>query len=286
MRLNEESLEALIVKQMVEGGWQEGASTDYEPAYALDLPQLVAFIEATQPDLVDALSLHAESPTRHAFLSRVQGEVTKRGVVEVLRKGIGHNQHHVDFFFPTASIGNPKAAALFAENRFTVSRQVHYSPGEKGLSLDLVASINGLPVLTFELKNNITKQTFDDAVDQYKRDRDPRELIFQFGRCISHFALDDQQARFCTHRRASSRGFCRSTRAGTTEPATRPTLTASRRTTCGVRFSRRRASPTLSRTTPRSLPQRTSGLAVRPRSKSFRATTNSTSYGSFSPTSR
>ncbi len=207
MRLNEESLEALIVKQMVDGGWQEGASTDYEPAYALDLPQLVSFIEATQPDLVDALSLHAESPTRHAFLSRVQGEVTKRGVVEVLRKGIGHNQHHVDFFFPTASIGNPKAAALFAENRFTVTRQVHYSPTDKGLSLDVVASINGLPVFTFELKNNITKQTFDDAVDQYKRDRDPRELIFQFGRCIAHFALDDQQARFCTHLKGKQSWF-------------------------------------------------------------------------------
>ena len=124
MRLNEESLEALIVKQMVDGGWQEGASTDYEPAYALDLPQLVSFIEATQPDLVDALSLHAESPTRHAFLSRVQGEVTKRGVVEVLRKGIGHNQHHVDFFYPTPSVGNAKAVALFAENRFTVTRAV------------------------------------------------------------------------------------------------------------------------------------------------------------------
>ena len=207
MRLNEESLEALIVKQMVDGGWQEGASTDYEPAYALDLPQLVSFIEATQPDLVDALSLHAESPTRHAFLSRVQGEVTKRGVVEVLRKGIGHNQHHVDFFYPTPSVGNAKAVALFAENRFTVTRQVHYSPTDKGLSLDVVASINGLPVFTFELKNNITKQTFDDAVDQYKRDRDPRELICQFGRCIAHFALDDQQARFCTHLKGKQSWF-------------------------------------------------------------------------------
>lgn len=207
MRLNEESLEALMVKQMVEVGWQEGVSTNYEPAYALDLPQLVSFIEATQPDLVDALSLHAESPTRHAFLSRVQGEVTRRGVVEVLRKGIGHNQHHIDFFYPTPSTGNAKAVALFADNRFAVSRQVHYSPTDKGLSLDLVASINGLPVFTFELKNNITKQTVDDAVDQYKRDRDPRELVFQFGRCIAHFALDDQQVRFCTQLKGTQSWF-------------------------------------------------------------------------------
>lgn len=207
MRLNEESLEALMVKQMVEVGWHKGLSTNYEPAYALDLPQLVSFIEATQPDLVDALSLHAESPTRHAFLSRVQGEVTRRGVVEVLRKGIGHNQHHIDFFYPTPSTGNAKAVALFADNRFAVSRQVHYSQTDKGLSLDLVASINGLPVFTFELKNNITKQTVDDAVDQYKRDRDPRELIFQFGRCIAHFALDDQQVRFCTQLKGTQSWF-------------------------------------------------------------------------------
>ena len=70
-----------------------------------------------------------------------------------------------------------------------------------------MAFVNGLPVCTFELKNNITKQTFDDAVEQYKRDRDPRELIFRFGRCIAHFALDDQQVRFCTHLKGKESWF-------------------------------------------------------------------------------
>ena len=59
--------------------------------------------------------------------------------------------------------------------------------------------INGLPIATFELKNRLTKQTVEDAIQQYKRDRDPRELLFQFGRCIVHFAVDDQEVRFCTH---------------------------------------------------------------------------------------
>ena len=207
MRLNEESLETLIVRQMVEGGWEQGAATDYEVAYAIDLPQLTSFIEATQPALVGALSLREATATRHEFLSRLQGEISRNGVVHVLRKGVDHRQHHVDFFFPTPTPGNVTATELFAANRFTVTRQVHYSVTATGLSLDLVAFINGLPVFTFELKNNITKQTFEDAVEQYKRDRDPRELLFQFGRCVAHFALDDQQVRFCTHLKGKQSWF-------------------------------------------------------------------------------
>lgn len=205
--MNEESLETLIVRQMVEGGWAQGAATAYEPAYALDLPQLTAFIEATQPNVAEALSLREATSTRHEFLSRLQGEISRNGVVNVLRKGVDHRQHHVDFFFPPPTPGNARAAELFAANQFTVTRQVHYSVSATGLSLDLVAFLNGLPVLTFELKNNITKQTFDDAVEQYRRDRDPRELLFQFGRCIAHFALDDQQVRFCTHLKGKQSWF-------------------------------------------------------------------------------
>lgn len=207
MRLNEESLETLIVRQMVGGGWAQGVTTDFEPAYAIDLPQLTAFIEATQPDLIEPLSLRNATPTRHEFLARLQGEITKSGIVNLLRKGIDHRQHHVDLFFPTPSAGNVRAVELFAANRFTITRQLHYSATDAGRSLDLAAFVNGLPVFTFELKNNITKQTFDDAVEQYKRDRDPRELIFQFGRCIAHFALDDQQVRFCTHLKGKQSWF-------------------------------------------------------------------------------
>ena len=130
MRLNEESLETLIVRQMVAGGWEQGVATAYEAAYAVDLPQLTAFIEATQPDLVEALSLRDATTTRHEFLSRLQGEITRNGVVNVLRKGVDHRQHHVDLFYPTPSPGNARATELFAANRFTVTRQVHYSVTE------------------------------------------------------------------------------------------------------------------------------------------------------------
>jgi type I restriction enzyme R subunit len=205
--LNEESLETLFVRQLTEAGWSFGAVVDYERGYAIDLYQLAAFLETTQPNLVEALSLREATPTRHQFLSRLQGEISRHGVVHVLRKGIQHCQHHADLYFPAPSRGNEKAAELFASNRFTVTRQVQYSASNAGLALDLALFVNGLPVFTFELKNNITKQTFDDAVEQYKRDRDPREILFQFGRCIAHFGLDDQQVRFCTHLKGKQSWF-------------------------------------------------------------------------------
>jgi type I restriction enzyme R subunit len=90
-----------------------------------------------------------------------------------------------------------QAVARHATNRFSITRQLYFSRENKR-SLDLCAFINGLPVATFELKNSLTKQTVEDAVEQYKRDRDPRETLFQFGRCVVHFAVDDQEVAMCT----------------------------------------------------------------------------------------
>jgi len=206
-RLDEESLEALIVAQMSDDGWIEGAPGDYVASYAIDLRHFAAFIEGTQPDLVEALGLTTETPTRHKFLARLQGEITRRGVVHVLRNGIDHHGRHIDLYYPTPAAGNPKAAELFAANQFVITRQVHHSVSNTGDAVDLIAFVNGLPVFTFELKNNITNQTVEDAVQQYQRDRDPREPLFAFGRTIAHFALDDQRARFCTELKGTSSWF-------------------------------------------------------------------------------
>ncbi len=202
--LNEESLEALIVAQMVGDTaadatrWVEGSAGDYDRAHAVDLAQLRAFLRATQPITAEALELDRDSATRRAFLARLQGEVTKRGGVAALRNGVQHGPHSVDLYYPTPTPGNTRAADRFALNRFTVTRQLHYSPTDTGRALDLVVFVNGLPLLTFELKNSITKQTVEEAVEQYKRDRDPRELLFAFGRCMAHLAVDDHRVRFCT----------------------------------------------------------------------------------------
>lgn len=206
-QLNEENLEALIVDQMTDGGWIEGKPGDFNASYGLNISELAAFVEATQPNLVDPLGLGTDSPARHKFLARLQGEITKRGVVHLLRNGVDHLGHHLDVYYPTPTDGNAKAAELFAANRFVITRQVHHSVSKPGDAIDLVAFANGLPIFTFELKNNITKQTVEDAVEQYQRDRDPREPLFGFGRSLAHFAVDDQRVKFCTELKGKSSWF-------------------------------------------------------------------------------
>ncbi len=125
----------------------------------------------------------------------------------MLRHGLGHGAHDLDLFHGTPSPGNPLAAERYAQNRFSVTRQLRYSRDETQRALDLGLFINSLPVATFELKNSLTKQTVEDAVQQYKRDRDPREKLFEFGRCVVHFAVDESEVRFCTHLKGKGSWF-------------------------------------------------------------------------------
>lgn len=188
-------------------GWICGDPDDYDREYCVDLAQLHAFLIETQPRVAEALDLGADGPTRRKFLARLQGEISKRGTIDVLRHGIKHGPHDIELFYGTPSAGNAAAAARYARNHFSVTRQLRYSRDETKLALDLGLFINGLPVATFELKNNLTKQTVADAVEQYMRDRDPRERLFEFGRCIVHFAVDDQEVRFCTALKAKASWF-------------------------------------------------------------------------------
>ena len=188
-------------------GWVCGDPRDYDREYCVDLAQLSDFLHATQPDEAKSLDLAHDGPARRKFLARLQGQVGKRGTIDVLRKGVKHGPHHVDLFYGAPSAGNEKAGSLYARNRFSVTRQLRYSRGETRLALDLCLFVNGLPVATFELKNSLTKQTVDDAVEQYKRDRHPGEKLFELGRCLAHFAVDEHEVRFCTHLRGKESWF-------------------------------------------------------------------------------
>jgi type I restriction enzyme R subunit len=202
-----QSGETLSQPESGENGWIGGNPNEYDRGYCVDLSQLAAFLQHTQPEAAESLNLGQESPTRRNFLARLQGEISRRGTIHVLRHGIKHGPHQLDLFYGTPTPGNQKAETSYAANRFSVTRQLRYSRDETQRALDLGLFINGLPVATFELKNNLTKQTVEDAVEQYKRDRDPREKLFEFGRCIVHFAVDDQEARFCTHLKGKSSWF-------------------------------------------------------------------------------
>ena len=188
-------------------GWLLGDASDYDREYALDLSQLQAFLDVTQPKIAGALELDNDTPVRRKFLARLMSEINRHGVIHILRHGLKHEKHTLDLFYSTPSPGNDKAALLFAANRFSITRQLRYSRDETRCALDLCLFINGLPIATFELKNSLTKQTVDDAIEQYRRDRDPRELLFQFGRCIVHFAVDDHEVRMCTHLKGKGSWF-------------------------------------------------------------------------------
>ncbi len=188
-------------------GYVAGNPLDYDRDYAVDFTKLLSFLQATQPQAVEQLGLADDGPPRLKFLARLQGKIAKRGIVDVLRKGIHHGPAAIDLFYGSPSPVNTKASERFTANIFSVTRQLRYSKDETQLSLDLGLFINGLPIATFELKNRLTKQTVEDAVQQYKRDRDQRELLFQFGRCLVHFAVDDQEVRFCTYLKGKASWF-------------------------------------------------------------------------------
>ncbi len=205
---SEAALESLIVKWLVEyNGYEQGHSHDYNTEYALDDGRLLRFLKSTQPDAVGKLQLETNRQKKTQFLSRVRDEITKRGIIDVLRKGVKVYPASLVMFYMTPSVNNLDAAQLYAKNIFSVTRQLHFSPNESNLSLDLCIFINGLPVITFELKNQLTKQNVDDAVYQYQHDRNPKELIFQFTRCMVHFAVDDAQVKFCTRLQGADSWF-------------------------------------------------------------------------------
>ena len=218
-------------------GWVLGDSHDYDREYCVDLAKLSDFLHDTQPEAAASLDLGQDSPTRRAFLARLQSQITKRGTIDVLRNGIKHRQHNLDLMYGTPSPDNKRANVLYGKNRFSVTRQLHYSRDQTGLALDLGLFINGLPVATFELKNSLTKQTVEDAVEQYKRDRNPREKLFELGRCLAHFAVDDHEVKFCTHLKGKASWFLPFNK-GWDDGAGNPiNPTASRPTICGSRFS-------------------------------------------------
>ncbi len=136
---SEKAFESLIIESLVnEAGYQLGNNKDYDREHALDTAKLFDFLQATQADTLENLGITKNSSKRTQFLHRLQSEITKHGIVEVLRKGIKHGPAALDLFYGTPSPGNTKAAKRYAENIFSVTRQLHYSRDNTQLSLDFV----------------------------------------------------------------------------------------------------------------------------------------------------
>lgn len=195
----ENTLESLIICHLMSAnGFEQGQNSDYNKGHAIDETRLIRFLESTQPDALEELGLTKNKQKYDQFISRLQGEITKRGVIDVLRNGIKIYPVNLVMFCMTPSKKNETAKKLFEQNIFSVTSQLVYSKDNTKLALDFCIFVNGLPIITCEVKNRLTNQDVEDAVYQYKTDRDPKELLFQFKRCLVHFAVDDANVKFCT----------------------------------------------------------------------------------------
>lgn len=198
MDTSETGLEKIIVDWLVQhNGYEQENPHAFNKDFALVDGWVERFVTDTQPEKVAQSMCFATPSERLKFFTRLSGEITKRGVTDVLRKGYKFNGQTFDLYYPLPSELNPSAKVAYERNIFGVIRQVMYSKLNNN-EIDFVVFINGLPLATFELKNNYTGQTYENAIMQYRTDRDPKELLLQKKRCAVHFALDDCQAWMCT----------------------------------------------------------------------------------------
>lgn len=178
-------------------------STDYNKELCLIPKLLFEFIKETQPEAYDKIQKRGVEK----FLKRISSQIKQKGIIDVLRKGVKDLDLNVKLYYKTPSSDlSQKAINLYKQNIFSVTRQLYYSEKNKN-SLDMAIFMNGLPVMTLELKNQWTGQTVKNAIRQYQNDRDPKEPLFSFGRCMVHFAVDDDLIYMTTHLKGTDTFF-------------------------------------------------------------------------------
>lgn len=208
VNVKENGFETLIVNWLTQqNGYEQGANTDYNREFAVDETQLFRFLQDTQPQAVKELHILDSALEKQKFFQQLNKKLRTDGVIKLLRNGFKYKHKTLDLFYVRPSADNPKSAQLYAKNIFSVTRQLEYSRANPRLALDLCLFLNGLPVVTMELKNQFTKQNVYDAVEQYKTDRTPSEPLFSFKRCIVHFAVDDNEVRMCTQLKGKKSWF-------------------------------------------------------------------------------
>ena len=208
--MTEKGLESHITQYLVdENQYLLRENTFYDNVSCLDKELLFQFLENTQPKEIAKIKQFHKDQWQKVIVALVNKKIADQtiakdtplgGIINLLRKGItdGFTDTKLKLFYDKpASLNNADANALYEDNLFSVMRQVYYSPNNKN-SLDMAIFINGIPVISFELKNELTKQNVEHAIIQYKEDRDPNEELFRLGRLMVNFAVDTQEVWMCT----------------------------------------------------------------------------------------
>lgn len=172
----------------------------FDKKYAFDEKRLLEFIKISQPYEFEMLRLDTDSG-KEKFYKQLDISIRQNGIVSVLKNGIKcYPSSGTIIFYHALDPKRPSSYDEFKMNIFSVTNQLTYSDKNKGLELDLAIFVNGLPIITMELKSRAssTGWTYKDAEEQYKNDRDPKETLFSFKRCIAHFAVDENFITFAT----------------------------------------------------------------------------------------
>lgn len=188
----EQAIEAFLLEQ---GGYVKGNSSDFDVKQGLFPLYITDFLKLSQPKAWAKIeSIHKDEAEKKVILRLVK-EIDLRGALDVIRKGFTDYgvKFQMAYFKPESSL-NPEAEEQYKTNHLSVTRQLYYERDGKN-SLDMVLSLNGLPIATIELKNQFSGQTVENAKKQYVYDREPGEPIFQFKkRALVHFAVDTDEA--------------------------------------------------------------------------------------------
>lgn len=189
--LKEVAFEKHIEKSLIEKqGYVARKSQKYNRELAMDTELVLEFLKNTQSEKIEHIKELRGTGAEEELLKRIDSEIKDRGILDVLKKGISHANETFDmmYFLPISNL-NSRAMEKYEQNIFSVMRQVYFSLNNEK-SIDLGIFINGLPISTAELKNEMTGQNVEHAKAQYRNDRDKREKLLSFKRCLAHFAVD------------------------------------------------------------------------------------------------
>ena len=179
-------------------GYSTTHFSEYDRNLCLIRDQVIDFIKRAQPEEWGRLQEIYDVDTENKILSRISSEISKRGIIDVLRHQVVDRGVYLNLcYFEPKSDLNPDHLKLYQSNQFTVVRQLHYSNQNEN-SIDMVLFLNGLPIVTMELKNQLTGQNVKHSENQYRNDRDPKEPLLNFKRCMVHFCVDNNKVSMTT----------------------------------------------------------------------------------------
>ena len=201
---SERALQQYITNYLVTNNlFVETSPTEYDREFCINRKELLAFIAATQPETYEMIQRKGE----RTFFVRLDEKIRELGVVEVLRKGVKHYDRTIDLFYRKPSSNfNQKDAARYAANSYSVTQELKYSLEHEN-RLDLTIFVNGIPIITCELKNPQSGQTVQNGIRQYQNDRDPKEKLFTLARCMVHFVADTELVYMCSELKKKDSNF-------------------------------------------------------------------------------